>query len=54
MPFTFTGDERTASDALAFILGFLERFPSYIGRPFWIAGESYGGNPFVDHPRHHR
>ncbi|CAL8472304.1 g11846 [Coccomyxa elongata] len=38
------GDARTASDALAFILGFLDRFPAYIGRPFWVAGESYGGH----------
>lgn len=44
------GDKRTAQDALAFILGFLERYPVYDGRPFWIAGESYGGRllgPFL-------
>ena len=37
------GDARTAEDTLKFLLGFLERFPAFEGRPFWIAGESYGG-----------
>ena len=46
------GDARTARDALMFLEGFLDRFPVYQGRPFWIAGESYGGvsNPT---PRDH-
>ena len=47
------GDVRTARDSLMFLKGFLERFPVYQGRPFWIAGESYGGmyNPSLhDHP----
>lgn len=39
-----SGDERTAEDAYQFLLGFLTRFPQYAGRPFWIAGESYGGH----------
>ncbi len=39
-----TGDERTAEDAYQFLQGFLQRFPQYAGRPFWIAGESYGGH----------
>ena len=39
-----TGDERTAEDAYQFLHGFLARFPQYVGRPFWIAGESYGGH----------
>ena len=39
----YVGDARTAADALRFLLGFFERFPVYDGRPFWIAGESYGG-----------
>lgn len=36
------GDYRTAADLLLFLRGFLERFPQYEGRPFWISGESYG------------
>ena len=39
----FAGDARTANDALKFLQGFMERFPAYQGRPFWVAGESYGG-----------
>ena len=38
------GDERTARDAYVFLKKFLERFPAYAGRDFWIAGESYGGH----------
>ncbi|KAK9824563.1 hypothetical protein WJX72_011326 [[Myrmecia] bisecta] len=38
------GDVRTAQDARIFLLKFLERFPQYANRPFWIAGESYGGH----------
>ncbi|KAK9827845.1 hypothetical protein WJX74_005191 [Apatococcus lobatus] len=38
------GDARTAKDTRNFILGFLERFPQYIDRPLWLAGESYGGH----------
>ena len=52
-PVTAAGDVRTARDSLMFLKGFLERFPVYQGRPFWIAGESYGGmynaSP-CDHP----
>ena len=39
-----SGDERTAEDAYQSLQGFLERFPEYAGRPFWVAGESYGGH----------
>ena len=50
---TTAGDVRTARDSLMFLKGFLDRFPVYQGRPFWIAGESYGGmynaSP-CDHP----
>ena len=37
------GDKRTAEDPLSFLVGFFERFPTFKDRPFWIAGESYGG-----------
>lgn len=36
------GDYRTAVDLVAFLGAFLQRFPQYEGRPFWITGESYG------------
>ena len=40
----FAGDKRTAADSYVFLEKFLERFPAYVGREFWIAGESYGGH----------
>lgn len=39
-----TGDTRTAEDAYAFLVNWFQRFPSYQGRDFYIAGESYAGH----------
>ncbi|KAL6844877.1 hypothetical protein ACP4OV_025536 [Aristida adscensionis] len=38
------GDRRTAEDAYVFLVKWLERFPEYDGREFYIAGESYSGH----------
>lgn len=38
------GDERTAKDSLAFLVKWLERFPQFKGRDFYITGESYAGH----------
>ena len=48
----FAGDKRTAADTYVFLEGFLERFPAYVGREFWIAGESYGGHYVRPHCSH--
>ncbi|KAG1371068.1 serine carboxypeptidase II-3 [Cocos nucifera] len=39
-----SGDGRTAEDAYAFLVNWMERFPEYKGRDFFIAGESYAGH----------
>lgn len=39
-----TGDAATARDSYTFLLRWLERFPRFAGRPFWLAGESYAGH----------
>ncbi|KAL6655432.1 hypothetical protein ACP70R_006258 [Stipagrostis hirtigluma subsp. patula] len=39
-----SGDQRTADDAYVFLINWLERFPEYKGRAFYISGESYAGH----------
>ncbi|XP_057953394.1 serine carboxypeptidase 1-like [Malania oleifera] len=39
-----TGDASTARDAYTFLVNWLERFPQYKTRDFFIAGESYAGH----------
>jgi len=34
-----TGDYQSSQDVLAFMLGFLQRYPQYANRPFFISGE---------------
>lgn len=38
------GDKQTAKDSYVFLVNWLERFPSYKNRDFYIAGESYAGH----------
>ncbi|XP_047331911.1 serine carboxypeptidase 1-like [Impatiens glandulifera] len=39
-----SGDTRTAKDAYAFLVNWLERFPEYKDRDFFLTGESYAGH----------
>ncbi|CAD6224629.1 unnamed protein product [Miscanthus lutarioriparius] len=39
-----SGDSRTAEDAYIFLVNWLERFPEYKTRAFYISGESYAGH----------
>ncbi|RAL37720.1 unnamed protein product [Cuscuta campestris] len=41
---THSGDNRTAHDALNFLIRWMSRFPQYQHREFYIAGESYAGH----------
>ncbi|KAJ0488205.1 putative carboxypeptidase D [Helianthus annuus] len=45
-----SGDKRTASDALTFLIRWMSRFPQYKYREFYICGESYAGNIFYFFP----
>ncbi|KAF7137876.1 hypothetical protein RHSIM_Rhsim07G0231400 [Rhododendron simsii] len=38
------GDKRTAEDSYIFLVNWLERFPQYKNRDFYITGESYAGH----------
>jgi len=38
------GDDMAANDNYGFIMGFLEKFPQYKGRDFYLISESYGGH----------
>ncbi|KAI3522108.1 hypothetical protein L1887_11587 [Cichorium endivia] len=38
------GDKQTAKDAYTFLINWLERFPEYKTRDFFITGESYAGH----------
>jgi serine carboxypeptidase-like clade II len=39
-----SGDKSTAKDAYVFLINWLERFPQYKTRDFYITGESYAGH----------
>lgn len=42
--YTNTGDKSTARDSYTFLINWLERFPQYKTRDFFITGESYAGH----------
>ena len=42
--YNYTGDKSTAEDAYTFLVNWLERFPQYKTRDFYITGESYAGH----------
>ncbi|KAI3947637.1 hypothetical protein MKX01_034302 [Papaver californicum] len=42
--YNLSGDKRTAQDSYTFLVNWLERFPEYKSRDFFLAGESYAGH----------
>ncbi|KAM0881651.1 hypothetical protein ACQ4PT_032812 [Festuca glaucescens] len=42
--YDLSGDQRTADDAYIFLLNWLERFPEFKDRAFYISGESFAGH----------
>lgn len=42
--YKLSGDKRTADDSYTFLVNWLERFPQYKTRDFFITGESYAGH----------
>lgn len=42
--YELSGDKRTAQDSYTFLVNWLERFPEYKTREFFITGESYAGH----------
>ncbi|KAF9614909.1 hypothetical protein IFM89_021339 [Coptis chinensis] len=44
LDYELSRDERTAQDSYTFLLNWLERFPEYKNRDFFMIGESYAGH----------
>nr|POE98877.1 serine carboxypeptidase ii-3 [Quercus suber] len=44
LDYSKNGDKRTAEDSYTFLVNWLERFPQYKNRDFFITGESYAGH----------